>query len=79
VRRLRRRDDDAREGAGEQEPILYELAEMSPKDKTVLDIGCGWGSNLEYVAKRGVKAAHGVTLSHGPDRVSVHAHVTWTA
>ena len=42
--------------------ILYEFAEMS-KDKTILDIGCGWGSNLQYVLKRGAKAAHGVTLS----------------
>ncbi len=42
--------------------ILYEFAEMS-KDKTILDIGCGWGSNLRYILKRGAKAAHGVTLS----------------
>lgn len=42
--------------------ILYEFAEMS-KDKTILDIGCGWGSNLEYIVKRGARAAHGVTLS----------------
>lgn len=42
--------------------ILYEMAEMT-KDKTVLDIGCGWGSNLEYFVKRGCKSAHGVTLS----------------
>jgi cyclopropane-fatty-acyl-phospholipid synthase len=42
--------------------ILYEYAEVSPQ-KTVLDIGCGWGANLEYVARRGAKAAHGITLS----------------
>lgn len=42
--------------------ILYEYAEMSP-EKSVLDIGCGWGSNLEYLASRGVKRAHGITLS----------------
>lgn len=42
--------------------ILYQLAEMAP-DKTILDIGCGWGSNLEYIQKRGARAAHGVTLS----------------
>ncbi|MEZ4259145.1 MAG: class I SAM-dependent methyltransferase [Polyangiaceae bacterium] len=42
--------------------ILYDLAEMSP-EKTILDIGCGWGANLEYIAKRGCKAAHGITLS----------------
>jgi cyclopropane-fatty-acyl-phospholipid synthase len=42
--------------------ILYDFAEVSPK-KTVLDIGCGWGANLEYVARRGARGAHGVTLS----------------
>ena len=42
--------------------ILYELAEMSP-EKSILDIGCGWGANLEYVSRRGSRAAHGVTLS----------------
>lgn len=42
--------------------ILYEYAEMN-EDKKVLDIGCGWGSNLEYLSSRGVKDAHGITLS----------------
>lgn len=42
--------------------VLYEYAEMTP-DKSVLDIGCGWGSNLEYLYMRGVKNVHGVTLS----------------
>lgn len=42
--------------------ILYEYAECS-KDKTILDIGCGWGANLEYIARRGAKEAHGITLS----------------
>ncbi len=42
--------------------VLYEYAEMDA-DKTVLDIGCGWGANLEYLSVRGVKNAHGITLS----------------
>jgi cyclopropane-fatty-acyl-phospholipid synthase len=42
--------------------ILYDYAEMNP-DKLILDIGCGWGANLEYLASRGVKRAHGITLS----------------
>jgi cyclopropane-fatty-acyl-phospholipid synthase len=42
--------------------ILYDYAEMNA-DKLVLDIGCGWGSNLAYLASRGVKRAHGITLS----------------
>lgn len=42
--------------------ILHDYAEMTP-DKHVLDIGCGWGSNLEYLVSQGVKRASGVTLS----------------
>jgi cyclopropane-fatty-acyl-phospholipid synthase len=42
--------------------ILHRFAEVTP-DKLVLDIGCGWGSNLSYLAQRGVKEAHGITLS----------------
>ena len=42
--------------------ILYDYAEMSV-DKLVLDIGCGWGANLENLATRGVKRIHGITLS----------------
>ena len=42
--------------------ILYDFAEMN-EDKSILDIGCGWGSNLAYLASRGVKKAHGITLS----------------
>ncbi|MCA9582425.1 MAG: class I SAM-dependent methyltransferase [Myxococcales bacterium] len=43
--------------------ILHDYAEMTP-DKLVLDIGCGWGSNLEYLAThQKVKRAHGITLS----------------
>ena len=36
---------------------------MTP-EKRVLDIGCGWGANIEFLAKdKGVKDVHGVTLS----------------
>lgn len=42
--------------------ILADYAEITP-DSLVLDIGCGWGSNLEYLASRGVKRLHGITLS----------------
>jgi cyclopropane-fatty-acyl-phospholipid synthase len=41
---------------------LYEYAKMTP-DKLVLDIGCGWGANLEYLSVAGVKESHGITLS----------------
>jgi cyclopropane-fatty-acyl-phospholipid synthase len=43
--------------------VLYDFAHIG-KDSVVLDIGCGWGANLEYLAaNRGVGQAHGITLS----------------
>src|SRR5438094_3243492 len=43
--------------------ILADFAEVT-RDSLVMDIGCGWGANLEYlVLERKVKRAHGVTLS----------------
>jgi len=43
--------------------ILSDFAKVTP-DSHVLDIGCGWGACLEYLATaRGVKKATGVTLS----------------
>ncbi len=42
---------------------LADFAEIKPTS-FVLDIGCGWGANLEYlVLDRKVENAHGVTLS----------------
>jgi cyclopropane-fatty-acyl-phospholipid synthase len=42
---------------------LSDLAGTGPGSR-VLDIGCGWGANLEYQSlTRGVAAAHGITLS----------------
>jgi cyclopropane-fatty-acyl-phospholipid synthase len=42
--------------------VLYEFAEIDAS-KTVLDIGCGWGSFLDYAIRAGCKEAHGITLS----------------
>jgi cyclopropane-fatty-acyl-phospholipid synthase len=43
--------------------ILSDFAKVT-NDSTVLDIGCGWGACLEYLATaRSVKRAVGVTLS----------------
>src|SRR5262245_10379042 len=43
--------------------ILSDFAKLTP-DKSVLDIGCGWGACLEYLATtRNAKRAVGVTLS----------------
>jgi cyclopropane-fatty-acyl-phospholipid synthase len=41
----------------------HDSAKLTP-NKRLLDIGCGWGANLEYqTTSRGVKEAHGITLS----------------
>src|SRR5687767_10369808 len=43
--------------------LIHDFAHITP-DKKVLDIGCGWGANIEYLAlNKGVKEVHGVTLS----------------
>jgi len=33
------------------------------RETTVLDVGCGWGANLQYLSEHGVRSAHGITLS----------------
>ncbi len=49
---------------------LYNAAHITT-DMRVLDIGCGWGANLEYLgAIKGVKEAVGITLSR-----SQHAEI----
>ena len=56
-------DDQSLEAAQENKSrILYDLAELD-NTKTILDIGCGWGTNVEYISKRGIKEVHGVTLA----------------
>jgi len=58
--------DESLEDAQEKKVgILADYAEVTP-DKLVLDIGCGWGSCLDHlVTRRGVREAHGITLSTG--------------
>ncbi len=42
---------------------LHDAAHVT-RDSAVLDIGCGWGANVEYLAvDRGVREVHGITLS----------------
>jgi len=42
---------------------LHDAAHVTP-ESSVLDIGCGWGANMEYLAtSRGVRDVHGITLS----------------
>ena len=41
----------------------HDAAKLTP-EKRLLDIGCGWGANIEYQhIDRGVKEVHGITLS----------------
>ncbi len=57
------RPDQSLEEAQENKArVLYDFAELGA-DQTVLDIGCGWGSMLDYCVRRGIKRAEGVTLS----------------
>ena len=43
--------------------IIADFADITP-DKLVLDVGCGWGANLEYlVRERMVRHAHGITMA----------------
>ena len=57
------RDDLTLEEAQERKVrVLYDFAEMD-ETKTILDIGCGWGSALDCITRFGCKEAHGITLS----------------
>ncbi len=43
--------------------VIHDYANITP-EKRVLDIGCGWGANIEFLAlDKGVKDVNGVTLS----------------
>jgi cyclopropane-fatty-acyl-phospholipid synthase len=58
-------DETLEEAQEKKVSILADYAEVTP-DSLVLDIGCGWGACLEYMARaRGVKESHGITLSTG--------------
>ncbi len=57
------RDDMTLEEAQEAKAQrLYRFAELGP-DKTVLDIGSGWGSAIDVVSRLGIRHATGITLS----------------
>jgi cyclopropane-fatty-acyl-phospholipid synthase len=51
--------------------ILADQALIKP-DSVVLDIGCGWGGNLQYLSQeRSVERAHGITFSQAQYREAV--------
>ena len=55
--------DDLDEAQVAKLAVLYDFARVTA-DARVLDIGCGWGANLEYLAvDRGLHDVHGITLS----------------
>lgn len=55
--------DDLDEAQVKKLAFLYDYAHITP-EMSVLDIGCGWGANIEYLAvDRGVRDVHGITLS----------------
>ncbi len=56
--------DDLEEAQLKKLERLSRFANIGPETESVLDIGCGWGANLEYQATvNGVKDCHGITLS----------------
>lgn len=57
-----RGDESLEEAQTRKLAFLHDAAGIERND-SVLDIGCGWGANLDYLASRGVRAAHGITLS----------------
>lgn len=55
--------DDLDEAQVAKLAFLHDYAHITP-EMSVLDIGCGWGANIEYLAvDRGVADVHGITLS----------------
>jgi cyclopropane-fatty-acyl-phospholipid synthase len=55
-------DESLEQAQVQKAKVLFDYAEVTP-DSLVLDIGCGWGANVEYLVSRGVKRIHGITLS----------------
>ena len=56
--------DDLEEAQLKKLARLSRFANVGPNTKTLLDIGCGWGANLEFQSTvNGVPDARGITLS----------------
>src|SRR5690606_31686271 len=56
--------DNFEEAQDNKLAFLTKLAHIGPHTESMLDIGCGWGANIEYQATvNKVPDVHGVTLS----------------
>ena len=56
--------DDLEEAQMKKLERLSRFANVNENTKTLLDIGCGWGANIEYQATvNSVPDVHGITLS----------------
>jgi cyclopropane-fatty-acyl-phospholipid synthase len=56
--------DDLDQAQTNKLKFFYDKARVTP-EKRVLDIGCGWGGLMEFLAgEMGVKDVSGITLSH---------------
>jgi cyclopropane-fatty-acyl-phospholipid synthase len=56
---------------------LFDAARIE-RGMRVLDIGCGWGANLEFLVERGVGEAHGITLSPSQHRYCLDRRIPRT-
>jgi cyclopropane-fatty-acyl-phospholipid synthase len=55
--------DDLDEAQVAKLNFLHDQSKITPEG-SILDIGCGWGANIEFLAQdKGVKDVHGITLS----------------
>jgi cyclopropane-fatty-acyl-phospholipid synthase len=55
--------DDLDEAQVAKLNFLHDQSNITPEG-SILDIGCGWGANIEFLAQdKGVKDVHGITLS----------------
>lgn len=67
--------DDLDEAQFKKLGFLYDYAHIE-RGHSVLDIGCGWGANVEYLAReRGVRDVHGITLSSAQHAEIVHRRI----
>ena len=55
--------DDLDEAQVAKLNFLHDYSKITP-DGSILDIGCGWGANIEFLGRdKGIQDVHGITLS----------------